>query len=56
MIAIFHFFQFEHELFWRYFKRLNVFLDRSGYCAGNWKILDIVDECVNSITHSFLEY
>jgi len=32
-MANFHFFQFERELFWRYFKRLNVFLAQGGYCG-----------------------
>ena len=55
-MVIFHFLQFEHELFWRYFKCLNAFLTQSGYCVGKWKILDIVDESVTSETRVVLEY
>jgi len=55
-MAIFHFFQFKHELFWRYFKRLNAFFAQCGYCVGKWKILDIVDEVVNGKTRALLEY
>jgi len=33
-MAIFHFPQFEHELFWRQFKRLNIFLAQCSYHAG----------------------
>jgi len=51
-MAIFHFLQFEHELFWRYFKRLNAFLPQYGYCLGKWKILDIIDEGVNTETRA----
>ena len=55
-MAIFHFLQFEHELFWRCFKRLNVFLTQCSYCVGKWESLDIVDEGVNSKTRILLEY
>ena len=55
-MAIFHFHQFEHELFWRYFKRLNVFLAQCGYCVGKWKILDILDKGVKTETHILLGY
>jgi len=47
-MASFHFPQFEHGLFWRYFKRLSAFLVRCGYCLTKWEILDIIDEGVNS--------
>ena len=52
----FNFSQFEYELFWRYFKRLNVVLAQCGYCVGKWKSLSIVDEGVNSETHILFEY
>ena len=55
-MAIFHFPQFEDELFWRYFKRLSACLARCGYCLTRWKISDIIDEGVNSKTHILLEY
>jgi len=55
-MAIFHFFQFEHELFWRYFKCLNIFLDQCGYHINKHKILDIVHKGVNSKTRIRLEY
>jgi len=35
---------------------LNVFLAQCGYCLGKWKILDIVDECVNSKIRILLKY
>jgi len=54
-MVIFHFSQFEHELFWRYFRRLNVFLAQCGYHMGKWKILDIVDAGVNGETRILLE-
>jgi len=55
-MAIFHFSQFEHELFWRYFKHLSAFLGQYGFRIGKWKILDIVDVGVNSKTQTLLEY
>ena len=56
MMAISYFPQFEHELFWRYFKHLNIFLTQCGYCVSKWKILVIVDEGVNSKTRVLLEF
>ena len=56
MMTTFHFPQFENELFWRYFKCLNVFLTQCGYYVGKWEILDIVDEDVNSETRVLLEH
>jgi len=47
-MAIFHFPQYEHELFCWYFKRLNSFLAQCEYYVGKWKILGILDEGVNS--------
>ena len=55
-MVIFHFSQFQHELFWRYFKCLNVFLAQCGYCVGKWEHLDILDEGVNNETRTPLEY
>ena len=55
-MAIFHFPQFEHELFCWYFKRLNVFLAQYGYFVGKWEILGIVDEGVNSETRILLQF
>ena len=55
-MAIFHFSQLEYELFWRYFKRLNIFLAQCGYYVSKWEILDITDDCVNSKTWILLEY
>jgi len=55
-MAIFHFSQFEHELFCWYFKRLNVFLAQCDYCMGKWKILGIIDECVNNETGILLQF
>ena len=55
-MAIFHFSQFEHELFCWYFKRVNTFLAHCGYCVGIWEILGIIDEGVNSKIRILLEY
>jgi len=49
-MAIFHFPQFEHELFCWYFQHLNAFLIQCGYCVGKWKILGIIDEGDNNET------
>ena len=55
-MEIFHFSQFEHELFCWYLKRLNAFLAQNDYCVGKWKILGIVDEGVNSETRILLQF
>jgi len=55
-MANFHFPKFEHELFWQYFKRLNVFLAQYGYYVGKWEPVDIVDEGVNSKIRTLVEY
>ena len=55
-MAIFHFPQFEHELFWRHFKRVNVFLTHCGYCVAKLETLDVVNEGVNNETQTLLEY
>jgi len=55
-MTIFHFPQFEHELFCWYFNALNVFLAQCGYCVGKWKILGIIDEGVNNQTRILLQY
>ena len=54
-MAISHFSQIEHELFWRYIKCFNVFLTKYGI-ADKWEILDIVDMGLNSKTHALLEH
>jgi len=55
-MAIFHFPQFEHELFCWYFKHLNAFLAQCEYYLGKWEILGIVDEGVNNETGILLQY
>jgi len=55
-MAIFHFPQFEYELFCWYFKRLKAFLAQSDYCVGKWKILGNIDEGVNSKFRILLQY
>jgi len=55
-MAIFHFSQFEHELFYWYFKCLNAVLAQCGYYVGKWEILDIVEEGANKETRTLLEY
>ena len=49
-MTIFHLPQFEHELFYWYFKPLNVFLAQCGCCVGKWEVLGIIDEAVNNET------
>jgi len=55
-MAIFHFPQFERELFCWYFKRLNVLLAQCDYFVGKWEILGNIDEGVNSKTQTLLQY
>ena len=55
-MAIFHFPQYEHELFCWYLKRLNAFLAQCGYCVDKWEILGIVDEGVNSEIRILLQF
>jgi len=55
-MTIFHFPQFEHKLFLRYFKRLHIFLAKCGYCVGKWEILEIIAKGVNSETCALLWY
>jgi len=55
-MTVFHFSQFKHELFWRYFNHLNAFLAQCGYCVDKWEMLDIVDEGVNSEISILLKY
>ena len=55
-MAIFHFFQFEHELFCWYFKRLNAFLAQCGYCVGKWEILGSIDDSVINETQILFQY
>jgi len=53
-MTIFHFPQFEHELFFWYFKRLNAVLAQCVIVLGKWEILGIVAEGVNSETRILL--
>ena len=53
---IFHFPQYEHEVFCWYFKCLNAFLAQSEYFVGKREILGIVDEGVNSETRILLQF
>ena len=55
-MAIFHFPQYEQELFCWYFKRLNVFLAQCEYFVGKREIIGIVDEGVNSKTRILLQF
>ena len=55
-MTIFHFPQFEHELFFWYFKRLNAVLAQCVIVLGKWEILGIVAEGVNSETRILLQY
>jgi len=51
----FHFPQYEHELFWRYYDRLHAFLAHYGYCLEKWELLDTVYMGVNYETRALLE-
>ena len=51
----FHFPQYENELFWRYYDRLDVFLAHCDYHLEKWELLDIVYEGMNRETHTLLE-
>ena len=55
-MAIFHFPQYEHELFCWYFKRLNAFLAQCEYFVGKREVLGIVDEGVNCETRILLQF
>ena len=55
-MPIFHFLQYEHELFCWYFKRLNAFLAQCEYYVSKWEILGIVDEGLNSKTQIPLQF
>ena len=55
-MAVFHFSQYEHELFCWYFKHLNAFLAQCGYFVGKWEILGIIDKGVNSETRILLQF
>ena len=51
----FHFPQYEHELFWRYYDRLHGFLAHCDYCLEKWELLDTVYKGVNRGTCALLE-
>ena len=52
----FHFPQYEHELFWRYYDRLQAFLAHCDYYLKKWELLDTVYEGVNRENRAILEY
>ena len=47
--------QYEHELFWRYYDRLQAFVAHIDYCLEKWELLDAVYKGVNCETHALLE-
>ena len=51
----FHFPQYEHELFWRYYDILHAFLTHCDYHLEKWKLFDTVNEDVNRETHTLLD-
>ena len=58
-MAIFHFPQYEQELFYSYWDRLHTYLaqcDSCGYLYGKWEVLHAVDEGVNCETRTLFEY
>jgi len=55
-MIIFHFPQYEHELFWKYYDRLHDFLAYCGYCLEKWEILNMVYERVTCETRALLEH
>ena len=50
----FHFPQYEHELFWRYYDRLHAFIAHYA-CLEKWELLDTVFRGVNHETRALLE-
>ena len=50
----FHFPQYEHELFWRYYDRLHAFIAHYA-CLEKWELLDTVFRGVNLETRALLE-
>jgi len=58
-MAVFHFPQYEQELFYRYWDRLHAYLAQCascGYSYGKWEILHVVDEGVTCETRALFEY
>ena len=55
-MTIFHFPQYEHELFWRYYDRLHALLAHYGHRLEKWEILNIAYEGMNYETHVLLEH
>ena len=58
-MAIFHFFQYEEELFYSYWDGLHVYLaqcDSCGYLYRKWDILHVVDEGVNCEIRALFKY
>ena len=55
-MSSFHFPQYEHKLFWRYYERLHGFLAHSSYFLGKWELLDTVYKGVNHRTCALLKH
>ena len=58
-MAIFHFPQYEQELFYHYWDRLHAYLPQCascGYSYERWEILHVMDEGVNCETHTLFAY
>ena len=55
-MLIFHFSQYEHELFWRYYDRLHAFPAYCNYCSEKWEILNTIYESVNRETRALLKH
>ena len=55
-MSLFHFSQYEHELFWRYYDRLHAFLAHCDFYLEKCKVLNTVYEGVNCETRTLLEY
>ena len=51
----FHFLQYEHELFWRYYDHLHAFIAHCGYYLEKWELLHTVYMGVNYETRTLLE-
>ena len=51
----FHFPQYEHKLFWRYYDCLHAFITHCAYCLEKWELLDTVYMGVNCETRALLE-
>ena len=55
-MTVFHFPQYKHGLFWKYYDRLHDFLAHCNYFLEKWEILNLVYEGVTCETRALLEH